>query len=101
MRRDVNASNAFMGHSSLQLHFGLGDASLVDSLIIRWPSGNADTTTNVAANQTLSISESGVAFDAGARFGAGSLTTQFFSRTSETVSSWSWDFGDSGVNSGD
>lgn len=94
MRRDVNASNAFMGHSSLQLHFGLGDASVVDSLIIKWPSGSADTTTTVAINQTLSISESGVVFDAGNRFGGGALSTQFFSRTSENVSAWSWDFGD-------
>lgn len=34
-------------HNSLRAHFGLGDASVVDSLRITWPSGITDTYTNV------------------------------------------------------
>ncbi len=43
--------------NSLVAHFGLGDASLIDSLIIDWPSGYSQTMTDVAADQYLEITE--------------------------------------------
>lgn len=36
---------------SSRIHFGLGDATMVDTLLIRWPKGNIDTLTNLKANQ--------------------------------------------------
>jgi hypothetical protein len=36
---------------SSRLHFGLGDANTVDTLLIRWPLGHVDTFVNVEANQ--------------------------------------------------
>ncbi len=36
-------------------HFGLGDITQVDSLIITWPDGAQQLQTNLAANQTLTI----------------------------------------------
>lgn len=41
-QREVSASNTFFGHNSLWQHFGLGDADVVDSLRIEWPSGAVD-----------------------------------------------------------
>lgn len=38
-------------YPSSRLHFGLGDAEMVDSLIIRWSMGQVDVLTNVKANQ--------------------------------------------------
>ena len=37
--RQVLAHNSFQGQSDLRQHFGLGNATMVDSLEIRWPSG--------------------------------------------------------------
>lgn len=37
--RQVTAQNSFQGQNDLRVHFGLGDGTLVDSLIIHWLSG--------------------------------------------------------------
>ena len=41
----------------LMQHFGLGDASVIDSLIVEWPSGLVETYTDVGANQMLNLTE--------------------------------------------
>ena len=38
-RRDISTQNAFCGQNSMRAHFGLGDATMIDSLIIEWPLG--------------------------------------------------------------
>lgn len=40
--RQVSTQNTFMGQNSQRVHFGLGDATTIDSLIVRWPSGNEE-----------------------------------------------------------
>ncbi len=42
---------------NLNIHFGLGDASLIDTILIQWPSALVDTLTDVAPNQFLKIIE--------------------------------------------
>jgi hypothetical protein len=37
------------------LHFGLGNASQIDQLTVRWPDGKTQILTNVAANQRLTL----------------------------------------------
>ncbi len=39
------------------IHFGLGTANTIDSLIVKWPSGRTTILTNVAVNQTLTVNE--------------------------------------------
>ncbi|MBQ4822334.1 FG-GAP-like repeat-containing protein [Aquimarina sp. MMG016] len=56
-KREISASNSFMGHNSLRAHFGLGKASKIDKLVIYWPSGNVDTHTNLRANRFYTIEE--------------------------------------------
>jgi hypothetical protein len=41
----------------LVLTFGLGPASQADALEIRWPSGQIDRLTNVAASRTITVTE--------------------------------------------
>ncbi|HET6994830.1 MAG TPA: FG-GAP-like repeat-containing protein, partial [Chitinophagaceae bacterium] len=43
--------------SSVQLnpHFGLGDSSKIDSLVVRWPNGRKQTLTGISANQTIEV----------------------------------------------
>jgi hypothetical protein len=45
--------------SSIQLnpHFGLDTATLVDSLIIKWPDGSKELIRNVAADQTIQVNK--------------------------------------------
>ncbi len=56
-KREVSASNTFMGHNSLRVHFGLAKAPKIDKLTIYWPSGNVDTFKNLRVNQFYTIEE--------------------------------------------
>jgi enediyne biosynthesis protein E4 len=55
--RQISAQTAATGTNPLWQHFGLGDATLLDSLVIQWPSGKVCVFTQVAANQVLEIKE--------------------------------------------
>ncbi len=46
--REINAQNSFQSQNDLRVHFGLGNATVVDSLIIKYSSGDVETFTNVA-----------------------------------------------------
>ena len=54
--RRVAGQNGYCGQT-LQIHFGLGDASIADSIIIEWPSGIRQVLENQNANQHLIITE--------------------------------------------
>ncbi len=45
----------FMSTVDMTMHFGLGNYSLVDSIIVFWPGGNMERLFNVEANQNLNI----------------------------------------------
>ncbi|QQR88344.1 MAG: CRTAC1 family protein [Flavobacteriales bacterium] len=55
--REVNAQNSFQGHNDLRAHFGLGDATSIDSLEVRWPSGLVQSFGILAANARHTIVE--------------------------------------------
>lgn len=55
--RDVRSGDGFRNMSSLNVHFGLGSATKVDLVVIKWPSGIVDTYTNVNQNQHLTVVE--------------------------------------------
>ncbi|MGH7594781.1 MAG: FG-GAP-like repeat-containing protein [bacterium] len=55
--REISAQNTFNGHNSLRQHFGLGNATMIDSLKIEWPSGLVEIQTNIAADQFLTMTE--------------------------------------------
>ncbi len=48
--REINAQNAFQSQNDLRVHFGLGDATMIDSLIIKYSSGVTETFTNLPAD---------------------------------------------------
>ncbi|MCC7140963.1 MAG: VCBS repeat-containing protein [Candidatus Eisenbacteria bacterium] len=56
-RRDVSAQNQFQGQNDLRQHFGLGDAAVIDSLIVDWPSGRQSILTGVARDQHITLAE--------------------------------------------
>lgn len=55
--REVQGGSGGKGQNSLPVEFGLGAASVIDSLIIRWPSGTVQTFTNVVTNKYITANE--------------------------------------------
>lgn len=55
--REVSSQNSFNGHNSLFVHFGLGDATTVDSLLIEWRSGRVDRLADETADRLLELTE--------------------------------------------
>lgn len=55
--REVSSQNSFDGMNMLNVAFGLGNASVIDSLIIDWPRGLRETFTNVDVNTRYSATE--------------------------------------------
>lgn len=55
--RDVRSGEGFKYMSTLNPHFGIGQATQITQAIIRWPSGTVDVINNPAINQALFILE--------------------------------------------
>ncbi|HEU4996582.1 MAG TPA: FG-GAP-like repeat-containing protein [Gemmatimonadaceae bacterium] len=55
--RQVGAQSSYLSQNSLVETFGLGGASRVDTLEVRWPSGARDVRTGVVANARVEIVE--------------------------------------------
>jgi hypothetical protein len=53
--RQVQAGSSYLSSEDPRAHFGLGKASKVKKLIVRWPGGNVTRRTNVAADQILDV----------------------------------------------
>ena len=70
--RDVRSGQGFKYMSSLNAHFGIGQATTIDQVVIRWPSGLVDTYNNVIPNQRFLVVE-------GATLGVNSFNNGVFS----------------------
>lgn len=58
MMREISGQTGFASQNSLRAHFGLGDATVIDSIEIDWAgSGAVEYYTNVPADQFLLITE--------------------------------------------
>ena len=55
--REVKSGSGYLSQNDLRLHFGLGDATRVDKLTVRWLCGKLQTLQGVETNQVLVISE--------------------------------------------
>lgn len=55
--REVKSGSGYLSQNDLRLHFGLGAATSVDTLTVRWLCGRVQTLQNVETNQVLVISE--------------------------------------------
>jgi len=51
--RDVRSGEGFEFMSTLNTHFGIGTATAIDRLVIRWPSGIVDTFNNPPINRSF------------------------------------------------
>ncbi|MDH4156765.1 MAG: CRTAC1 family protein [candidate division Zixibacteria bacterium] len=55
--RELTSQTGRVVQPPLELHFGLGDAAAVDSILVEWPSGLTDTLLNVDGDQFLVVTE--------------------------------------------
>ncbi len=55
--RELYPHNSFHSQMASRLHFGLGDATQIDRLTVRWPSGAVQTLENLAADRHVMITE--------------------------------------------
>jgi len=105
--REVLGQNNFNGQNSLRVHFGLGNASVIDSVIIDYPSGQRKILTNLVVNNFYTDEEeipSGYLkanFRADSITGEEQLTVQFddwsVADPFNPITSWEWDFNNDGT----
>jgi ASPIC and UnbV/FG-GAP-like repeat len=56
--REANgAEGHFLSQGAGPLHFGLGQATVVDQITVKWPSGSNQILSNISANQEVSVIE--------------------------------------------
>lgn len=55
--RDVRSGQSFSPMSTLNTHFGIGTATAIDSIVVRWPSGIVRSVPNPAINSTHHVIE--------------------------------------------
>ncbi len=55
--REIRSGHGFSHMSSLNAYFGIGRATSITKVIIKWPSGTVDTILNPAINQALFVIE--------------------------------------------
>ena len=59
----VTTAGSYLSSGDKRVHFGLGNASVVESIEIRWPSGIVQSLKNVAADRIVQIEEPTAAAD--------------------------------------
>jgi hypothetical protein len=57
--REISGGSGYMSQNSLTAEFGLGSRTLVDTLEVRWPSGQRDTLTTIPVDTLLTLYEGG------------------------------------------
>lgn len=57
--REISSQTGYNAQNSLVVEFGLGDATIVDSLVVDWPLGQQDVYTAVPADEVLRLVEGG------------------------------------------
>jgi len=55
--RVLQAGTGFLSQSSNRLHFGTGDRTLIDEVLVRWPDGSEERFHDVQTNQRYAITQ--------------------------------------------
>ena len=55
--QEVTSGGGYLSQNDLRLHFGLGAATRIEQIAVRWPSGTVDKAENVSADQFLVFEE--------------------------------------------
>ena len=57
MMREIRTNYGYRSQGAMEAHFGLGDAAVVESIRVEWPSGRVDQTKHVDADQIVTVTE--------------------------------------------
>jgi hypothetical protein len=55
--REVRAGTGYLSQDDLRMHFGLGQATVADRIVIRWPAGESDVMEDVAGNRLVWVTQ--------------------------------------------
>jgi hypothetical protein len=55
--RLIQSGTSYISQNDMRLHFGLGPATEVDSISVRWPDGTTSTLEHVKANRIIAIAQ--------------------------------------------
>jgi hypothetical protein len=55
--QEVQGGNGFASQNDRRLHYGLGAATAIDRIVIRWPSGKSQTIEKPAVDRVLAVKE--------------------------------------------
>ncbi len=55
--REISSQTGYCGQNELNVHFGFGDAMVIDTLKIEWPSGISQYLYGVGVNQFMTVTE--------------------------------------------
>ncbi len=58
-RQEVRGGGSYFSQNDLRLHFGLGDAAVVQRVVVRWPNGDEETWTGLAGDRLHTLREGG------------------------------------------
>ncbi len=93
--REIRSGESYGIMTSLIAHFGLADHLVIDSLVVRWPSGIVDKLINPSPNQTLFLVEgSNCQPSLGFSYQVNGLSYSFLDESTVGAQTWFWDFGD-------
>lgn len=106
--REVRSGEGYGIMNTFTQHFGLGAATAIDSIVVRWPSGLKDKVPTPAIDQYHQITENDVinanfVADKTTAFPAPALISFDASATSNPAGgtiNYAWDFGDGSIGSG-
>lgn len=96
--RELSGSIGWRMQQTFELHFGVGQDTIIDTIQIFWPGGSSCVLTNVPANGYYNIGELTCSLDSvpTAEFTDSSsfLTAHFTNLSDGAISAYHWDFGD-------
>jgi PKD repeat protein len=93
--RDVRSGVGFRYMGTLNTHFGIGAATQIDSVVVRWPSGNTDLICTPDTNTVLHIIENSsptatAAFSANTNVIFVDESVEFTDASTPCPSAWNW-----------
>jgi enediyne biosynthesis protein E4 len=74
--REVRSGSSYQSQNALDLHFGLGPATTIDKLDVRWPGGQNTSSRNLSVDRTIVLREPSVAPVASGDAGAATPTAR-------------------------
>jgi hypothetical protein len=57
LRRDVVSGDSYLSQSDFRAHFGLGETTRVDRIVVRWPDGTREAFTVAGVDRIVALTK--------------------------------------------